>query len=145
MQTRASELLLSIPVSKRNTLSTLATTSTAIPGPPGPAHPFTSQTPMVGVQTTTEAAPASIYPLKHPHAPSLAPQSPDEVARQAQLEALDEDYIASAKSLIDAKEYTRAVHWLRECKSSKALFLSVYSQYMVSGLSYSGPQTFDDG
>lgn len=99
---------------------------------------------MAGVQATAEATPTSVYPLKHPHVPSLLPQSPEERAHQAQLEALDEDYIASARSLIDAKEYMRAVHWLKDCKSSKALFLSVYSQYMVSSLPYSRPQTFDD-
>ncbi|KIP08436.1 hypothetical protein PHLGIDRAFT_104401 [Phlebiopsis gigantea 11061_1 CR5-6] len=128
----ASELLLSIPVSRRNALSSTATTSTsAHPRSPRPGHPFSSQTPMASVQATAEATPTSAYPLKHPHVPSSLPQSPEERAHQAQLEALDEDYIASARSLIDAKEYMRAVHWLKDCKSSKALFLSVYSQYMA--------------
>ena len=83
--------------------------------------------------------------MKHPSAPSLQPQSLEELAQEAQLQTIDEDYIASARALIDAKEYTRAVHWLKDCKSSKAIFLSVYSQYMVSDFLHSLPQTFDDG
>jgi len=33
---------------------------------------------------------------------------------------------------MDAREYTRAAHWLKECQSEKALFLQVYSQYLAS-------------
>lgn len=91
-----------------------------------------------------DATPAPSFPIKHPHAPPLRPQAPEDRAREEHLEALDEDSIACAKSLIDAKEYTRAVHWLRECKSSKAMFMNLYSQYMVSSCTAPTPQTFDD-
>lgn len=44
----------------------------------------------------------------------------------------DRDYITTGRALVDGKDFVRAVHWLRNCKSAKAHFLSVYSQYMVS-------------
>jgi anaphase-promoting complex subunit 8 len=91
-----------------------------------------------------EPTSASTFPSRHPLAPSLKPQSPEDRDREAHLEALDEDHLTSARALIDAKEFTRAVHWLRECKSAKALFLTLYSQYMVSNVVRGMSQTFDD-
>ena len=38
-----------------------------------------------------------------------------------------------AKSLFDLREYRRAAHALRECKSSEAFFLKCYSLYLVGG------------
>lgn len=57
---------------------------------------------------------------------------PEERAREVQLEALDEDYITAAQSFMENKEYARAIHWLKDCKSSKAKFLSVYAQFLGS-------------
>ncbi len=39
-----------------------------------------------------------------------------------------------AKTFMEAKEFIRAIHWLRSCRSSKAKFLRVYSQYLVNHL-----------
>jgi anaphase-promoting complex subunit 8 len=47
------------------------------------------------------------------------------------LEAQDSDVLTTAKACVQAREFLRAVHLLRECKSSKARFLSIYSQFMV--------------
>lgn len=143
---RASELLLSIPSTKRTTTPPASTFQPSTPAPPRsprPTHPFNSHTPIPDVDEMG-ASVAPGYPAKHPQAPPLTSQPPEERAREAQLEAIDEDYIVSARALIDAKEYTRAIHWLRNCKSSKALFLSVYSRYMVSIPLCFLPQTFDD-
>ena len=38
-----------------------------------------------------------------------------------------------AKSLFDLREYRRAAHTLRQCKSDEAFFLRYYSLYLVSG------------
>lgn len=147
MYFRASELLLSIPSSKRTvhppTLNHHPSTP-ARPRSPRPTHPFITHTPIPDVHEI-EGTPAPGLPAKHPQAPPLRSQPPEECAQEAQLEAIDEDYISSARSLIDAKEYIRAIHWLRDCKSSKALFLSLYSQYMVRSVLFYVPQTFDDG
>lgn len=78
-----------------------------------------------------DATPSFSYPVRHPHAPSLKPPSSEDQARELHLEAMDEDHISSARALIDAKEFSRAVHWLKECKSAKAVFMFIYSQYMV--------------
>jgi anaphase-promoting complex subunit 8 len=47
-------------------------------------------------------------------------------------EAQDEDFLAAAHACIGAREFLRAVHLLRDRKSAKARFLSLYSQFMVS-------------
>jgi anaphase-promoting complex subunit 8 len=51
-------------------------------------------------------------------------------------EARDEDTLATARACVEAREFLRAVHILRECASSKALFLSIYSQFMVRNVCY---------
>ncbi len=35
------------------------------------------------------------------------------------------------KSLFDLKEYRRAAHWLKNCKSDEGFFLRCYSLYLV--------------
>ena len=42
------------------------------------------------------------------------------------------DFLVTAQKCFEHREFKRAVYWLHECRSAKALFLSVYSQYMVS-------------
>ena len=49
-----------------------------------------------------------------------------------------------AQTLMDNKEYRRAVHWLRLCESDKAVFLRVYSMYLVSTVPAVSLQTFHD-
>ena len=91
---------------------------------------------------STSAAPR--VALRHEHAPPLRPPSPVTRTNELQLEAADNDTITIGKALMDNKEYTRAVHWLKDCKSAKATFLRVYSMYLVSLLSHVSPHTFDD-
>jgi anaphase-promoting complex subunit 8 len=50
---------------------------------------------------------------------------------EIEREARDEDTLATARACVEAREFLRAVHILRECKSSKARFLTIYSQFMV--------------
>ncbi|KAH9935486.1 TPR-like protein [Fomitopsis serialis] len=99
----ASELLLGIPDQKRR-------------APPPP----------------NEAVAAPITQPRHANAPRLQ-SLPENVRRQEkEWEEEDRDYITTARALFDGKDFVRAVHWLRTCKSAKAQFLSVYSQYMAS-------------
>ena len=41
------------------------------------------------------------------------------------------DVFCLGKSYFDSKEYSRAAHYLKDCKSSTAKFLYYYSRYMV--------------
>jgi hypothetical protein len=47
------------------------------------------------------------------------------------LQNEEEDYILSAKSFFDVKEYSRAYKLLEHCQSSKARFICLYSRYLV--------------
>jgi len=71
-------------------------------------------------------------PSQHPHAPQVHFEPEDTRIQELQWEALDEDVLATAHACIGAREFLRAVHLLRERKSAKARFLSLYSQFMVS-------------
>lgn len=123
---RASELLLSIPAAKRTPAVYNDTHAhTAIPAP----TPQSPNTPAAPIHSTS--ASPSVVP-RHEHAPPLRPPSPETRARELQLEATDADSITIGKALMDSKEYSRAVHWLKECNSSKATFLRVYSMFLVS-------------
>lgn len=61
----------------------------------------------------------------------LQGQAPEVRQREAELEAEDADHIAMARTFMDSKEYLRVIHWLRPCRSAKATFLRVYSQFLV--------------
>lgn len=53
-----------------------------------------------------------------------------------ELEKNDQDIIAAARAYMESREYLRAVHVLRTCESSKGRFLSIYSQFLVSTLTF---------
>ena len=69
---------------------------------------------------------------RHPDAPPLLGQSHEVLEQEAEWEAEDADYLAMAKTFMEAKEFLRVVHWLKPCRSAKAAFLRVYSQYLVN-------------
>lgn len=47
------------------------------------------------------------------------------------LESKEADRLLAARKYMEAHQYQRAVYALRGCSSSRAVFLSVYSQYLV--------------
>ena len=53
---------------------------------------------------------------------------PDELLRETE----DEDILATARGFLYSREFLRAAHLLRDRKSSKAKFVRLYSQYLVS-------------
>ena len=138
INTRASELLISIPASKRMPVPPI---NEFIDIPLPERSPQSPDEPVAPVPSTSAAPRVA---LRHEHAPPLRPPSPITRTNELQLEAADNDTITIGKALMDNKEYTRAVHWLKDCKSAKATFLRVYSMYLVSLLSHVLPQTFDD-
>ncbi|KAJ7770178.1 hypothetical protein DFH07DRAFT_902372 [Mycena maculata] len=114
----SSELLLSMPFFKRH------------PPPPSPVHSPTSVNNQSLVPTqVSDAAPT---PARHPHAPVPWVQPEDERALDLEFETQEEDLLFSARAFIESREPMRAIHALRQCRSSKAHFLSMYSQFIAT-------------
>jgi len=127
----AAEMLLSLPSSKRQPPDTenLAAIHTSTPSrsrSPRPHSPFSSHIPSAAAPAASTTQP------RHPHAPPLNSRPAQIRQQELEWEALDADYITTARTFMDIKDFVRAVHWLKSCKSAKARFLSVYSQYLAS-------------
>ncbi|KAJ3003858.1 hypothetical protein NUW54_g5089 [Trametes sanguinea] len=131
----AAELLCSLPPSKRRPEPTIVaqsdfhTSTPARPRSPRPSLSFAAQTPAAIV-------PEPVHPFSvNPNlagVPVLPGQPPEVLQQEAEWEAEDADHIAMARTFMDSKEYLRVIHWLRPCRSAKAAFLRVYSQYLES-------------
>jgi len=117
---RAAELLVSIPHQKLFAVPSGPFDATTAPFASTPARPKTIPI----VETEPNLPP-------HRHAPKLQ-RIPDHVRlHELELEMREGDFLATAQKCFEHREFKRAVYWLHECRSTKALFLSVYSQYMV--------------
>ena len=117
---RAAELLVSIPHQKLFAVPSGPFDTTTAPFASTPARPRTVP--------ITEMEP-NLPP--HRYAPRLQ-QIPEHVRlRELELEMREGDFLATAQKCLEHREFKRAVYWLHECRSTKALFLSIYSQYMV--------------
>jgi hypothetical protein len=117
---RAAELLVSIPHQKLFSVPNGPFDATTAPFASTPARPKTI--PITDMEPN--------LPL-HRHAPRLQ-RTPEHVRlRELELEMREGDFLATAQKCFEHREFKRAVCWLHECRSTKALFLSVYSQYMV--------------
>ncbi|KNZ72808.1 Anaphase-promoting complex subunit 8 [Termitomyces sp. J132] len=134
---RAAELHLSIPANKRKLVnlssSFIPAFSTSTPArarSPPPSTPFTGGSP--GSPQKLTQNPRHSNPARHPDAPLLNDQPPDVRAMESELEAQEEDILVTARACVHAKEFKRAIHVLRDCRSSKAHFLSIYSQFIVT-------------
>ena len=55
-----------------------------------------------------------------------------EPSSELDLEEDETDELAAARAFADAKEYTRASHFLRTCKSAKGVFMHIYFRFLVS-------------
>ena len=51
---------------------------------------------------------------------------------EADLEYQEADNLATARACFESREFLRAKFLLENCRSSKARFLSIYSQFLVS-------------
>ena len=116
---RSAELYLSIPQHKRDALV---------------AHPGT------GFSTSTPARAYSPRPsLAFAASPAgaagsickISPEPPTSQERESELEQADEATLLAAQSYVTSKDFSRAVHVLRNCRSIKAQFLSIYCQFLV--------------
>ncbi|KAJ7045580.1 hypothetical protein C8F04DRAFT_1065361 [Mycena alexandri] len=111
----SSELLLSVPFAKRH---------------PPPQSPGASSS-----QTEPSLVPtqvSDVAPTRHPHAPVLQTQPEDVRAREANFENTEADLLFSARTFIETRDPMRAIHVLHACKSAKAHFLSLYSQFIAT-------------
>lgn len=104
---------------------------------PLPSVPFVDESPVPTQLLTQPSIP--ITPARHPHAPPLLPLAEDIRAMETDLEYQEEDILITARACIDSREFMRAIHLLKECRSSKACFLSIYCQFIVSELIYHLP------
>ncbi|KAJ7647249.1 hypothetical protein FB45DRAFT_892871 [Roridomyces roridus] len=102
----SSELLLSIPFSKRHARADQSLAPTQV----------------------SEAPPLP----RHQHAPALYTVPEDARALDLEFETHEEDMLFSARIFIESREPMRAIHVLRQCRSSKAHFLSLYSQFIAT-------------
>lgn len=133
---RSSELLLSIPTTKRRVTHgspSLSTFSTSTPARSRSPHAsFQIVNPSPGLTQVPTQPTIPITPARHPHAPLLQSQPEDVRAMESELEYQEDDIFVTARACLESREFLRAVHLLRECKSSKARFLSIYCQFIVS-------------
>ena len=82
-------------------------------------------------QVVTLPAP-SMTPARHPHAPQINPVSENTQDLEKILEIEEEDALHAARASFEAREFYHATHLLQNCKSAKARFLRIYSQFIVS-------------
>lgn len=133
-RSRSSELLLSIPLTKRGQVSsahehTFSTSTPARSRSPRPSLSFVDPSP---APTPLRAVP--VTPSPHPAVTDLHVESQAELGREAELEARDTDSLAVARACIGAREFLRAVHILKDRQSAKARFVSLYGQFLVRRL-----------
>ncbi|KAF8973218.1 hypothetical protein BDZ97DRAFT_1936102 [Flammula alnicola] len=132
----SSELLLSISTAKRKPLhavSSLSTFSTSTPArsqSPQPLVSFADQSPM-STQVLTQTA-ISSTPGSNLHSSEPKLHSEDTRTREIDQENQEEDAILAARACFEAREFYRATHILKECKSSKAKFLRLYCQFIAT-------------
>ena len=71
-------------------------------------------------------------PARHPHAPPINLVSESAQVSENILENEEGDALQAARTSFEAREFYHATHLLQDCKSAKAKFLRVYSQFIVS-------------
>ena len=131
---RASELLLSIPLSKRKSLQphhpmSAFSTSTPARSQSPQLGAFASQSP-ISSQVATQPVPP-MTPA-NPHFSNLTHLFEENKALESRLEAEEDDEIRSARSAFEKRDFIHAIRVLKGCRSSKAKFISVYCKFIVS-------------
>lgn len=82
-------------------------------------------------QVATQPA-MSMSPARHPHAPQVNPVSENAQVSEKNLENEEEDALQAARASFEAREFYHATHLLQDCRSAKAKFLRIYSQFIAS-------------
>ena len=85
----------------------------------------------MSTQVATQPAPP-MTPARHPHALQIHPALENAQDLEKNLENEEEDALQAARASFEAREFYHATHLLQDCKSAKARFLRIYSQFIVS-------------
>ncbi|KAJ7072269.1 hypothetical protein C8F01DRAFT_973120 [Mycena amicta] len=101
----SSELLLAIPLSRRNLDDSESYAS-------------------------TQLVDAPVIPARHPLAPALQILPDDPLERE--FEEDEQDLLFSARTFLESRDPMRAIHCLRHSNSSKARFIKLYSQFIAT-------------
>jgi anaphase-promoting complex subunit 8 len=82
-------------------------------------------------QVATQSV-SSMIPVRHPHTPQINLVSENAQVSENILENEEEDALQAARASFEAREFYHAIHLLQDCRSAKAKFLRIYSQFIVS-------------
>ncbi|KAG9316570.1 hypothetical protein JVU11DRAFT_2623 [Chiua virens] len=120
----SAELYLSVPQHKRDALvaepgTGFSTSTPARARSPRPSLAF-GASPTLGAASITSGR----------HQTSSEPSASQE--RETELQQAEEATLLAAQSYVTSKDFSRAVHVLRNCRSLKAQFLSIYCQFLIS-------------
>ncbi|KAJ7218008.1 hypothetical protein GGX14DRAFT_439216 [Mycena pura] len=115
---RSSELLLSVSPSRRH---------------PPKSSPVASSS-SANNQSLEPTQISDTVPVlaRHPQAPPLQRQPDNVLALELEIEMQEEDLLFSSRSFLESRDPMRAIHVLRHCRSAKAQFLSLYSQFIAT-------------
>jgi anaphase-promoting complex subunit 8 len=136
---RASELVLALLFSKRNGSTNsdpqhIRIFSTSTPAQPkflGTSVPFPDAPSPMSSQVTMQTSEPAI--TAHPAYIPRSDGQPTDVRRlEIELENQDADLLCAAHAFIESREFSRAIHILRDGRSAKARFVRIYSKFMVS-------------
>ncbi|KAI9569620.1 hypothetical protein HD554DRAFT_2089548 [Boletus coccyginus] len=121
----SAELYLSIPQHKRDALVADSKTGFSTETPPRACSPR----PSLAFAASPHVAAGSTI-ASGGHKPCSEPSTSQE--REAELELAEEATLLSAQSHVSSKDFSRAIHVLRNCRSVKGQFLSIYCQFLIS-------------
>lgn len=62
----------------------------------------------------------------------MGPQPDHIVAKERELEDAEQDLLANARVIMEAREIIRVEPLLQDCQSAKARFLAIYSLFLVT-------------
>ncbi|KXN92467.1 Anaphase-promoting complex subunit 8 [Leucoagaricus sp. SymC.cos] len=135
----ASELMLALPRVKRKNMAgvdsqpalNFSTSTPARAKSLGPISSFPdAASPMSTQAGGQEQSPGGKF--HHAYDPRPHGQPADVRALENELEEQDADLLSAARAFIDSREFSRAIHILKDGRSAKARFIRVYSKFMAS-------------
>ncbi|KAF5354621.1 hypothetical protein D9756_005339 [Leucocoprinus leucothites] len=133
----ASELVLALPLSKRKDTKdsdsqgafNFSTSTPARAGSLGPTTSFSEvPSPMPTQVMVQEPGPRTTHPAFTHRSYG---QPADVRALENEFEKQDADMLSAARAFIDSREFSRAIHVLKDGRSAKARFIRVYSKFMA--------------
>ncbi|PPQ80670.1 LOW QUALITY PROTEIN: hypothetical protein CVT26_007116 [Gymnopilus dilepis] len=131
-----SELLLSVSSTKRKAVPvspsacTFSTSTPARTQSPPTTNLFSGQINRSPLLSQPQLS--VIESKKDLYAPNLVPPQNEVVSLDRALEEEEKDCLVAARSCFESREFYRATHLLKECRSPKAVFLRLYCQFIAT-------------